>query len=112
MIGKDLRSDEGFHYNHIERFSDGDFTILPLLTVIPGYHVFVMAVLAVFGRPTVIGARLVSAGLGFLCAIVLLGLCRKEGLMHPLLRSAQCFFIPIVFPFFFSSTRTSSRCSW
>ena len=101
-----LMMDEHYHYNQIRRFMQGNFTLDPLLPMVPGYHFAVSsigktlniqnisyydAIPFVRGISFILG--LLSIFFFYLCARIL---TPNEGV----LRTIQYSFFPLLFPFF------------
>jgi alpha-1,2-glucosyltransferase len=93
-------SDESFNFRQISRFRQGDFSMEPLMNVIPGYHAAVALVLWATGRTGLFSARLVSTLISAVTVLVCYLLAwRVEG-RSALVRTLQFAFFPIIFPFF------------
>ncbi len=93
--------DEAFHQAQIQRFLDGDFSRVPQLTVLPGYHAAVTAMAWPAGIESLRGLRVLSALLalgGLMLALVWL---QRDGADRPLLRCLQILLCPIIWPFWF-----------
>lgn len=97
-----LRVDEGIHYQQITRFVNGDWTLEPKLTTIPGFHLAVGVILHLFGDYSIQAAR--QAQLLMSCILLL---CLWRSLPRSLSRDDKqllflhIIFCPIVFPFLF-----------
>ncbi len=96
-----LHVDERDHLDQITRFLQGEKTLNPLLTTIPGYHAMIAMLLKPFPNPTLPLARTITLLLS-LCSILVFFFMVKE--INPessFTKTLQYAFFPILFPFFF-----------
>jgi alpha-1,2-glucosyltransferase len=101
MRGAELIEDERFHAQHVHRFLQGDFSLHPKLTTLPGYHVLLYGVARVVGRSKPNVLRQVSTVLGALSVFFFwLAARRLHGRGAPL-AAAQLLYLPALFPYFF-----------
>jgi len=61
-----MRLDEYSHFTQIQRFLAGDFRILEFMTVTPGYHTVMAALMRILGANSFVAARLINSGFGLL----------------------------------------------
>jgi len=94
-------SDEIHHYRQIRSFCNGDFTLNPRITTIPGYHVVSAAVGRMTGDCSAEQMRRVNATIGALSVIAFFFAVRAAGSSVPLARTLQYFFLPILLPYHF-----------
>ena len=94
-------SDEIHHYRQIRSFCDGDFTLNPRITTIPGYHVVSAAVGRMTGDCSAERMRLVNVVIGALSVAAFFAAIRAAGSQAPLARTLQYFFLPILLPYHF-----------
>jgi alpha-1,2-glucosyltransferase len=98
--------DEPVHYGQIDLFDHGDFRLFrPFLTMLPGYHVLVSALLWATDWRSLAGARFVSALFG-LCTIGAFHLARRrawtgENAATAALATLQFALLPILLPYDF-----------
>jgi alpha-1,2-glucosyltransferase len=95
-----LLSDESFNFRQIFRFVSRDFTMEPLMNVIPGYHALVASALAVFGKAGKFSARLVSVMISAAAVAMFYLLTWKIHARPSITRTLQFAFLPLLFPFF------------
>jgi alpha-1,2-glucosyltransferase len=98
--GAPYLSDESFNFRQISRFRQGDYSMEPLMNVIPGYHAFVALVLRATGRTGLFSARLFSTLISAATVLVFYLLAWKVDGGSSLVRTLQFAFFPILFPFF------------
>jgi alpha-1,2-glucosyltransferase len=94
-------SDEIHHYRQIRGFCDGDLTLNPRITTIPGYHVVSAAVGRMTGDCSAEQMRLVNAVIGALSVAAFFAAVRAAGSQVPIARTLQYFFLPILLPYHF-----------
>jgi alpha-1,2-glucosyltransferase len=94
-------SDEIHHYRQIRSFCDGDFTLNPRVTTIPGYHVVSAAVGRMTGDCSAEQMRLVNTVIGALSVAAFFLAMRAAGSQVPVVRTLQYFFLPILLPYHF-----------
>jgi len=98
--------DEPVHYGQIDLFDHGDFRLFkPFLTMLPGYHALVSALLWAMDWRSLAGARFVSALIG-LCTIGAFYLARRRAWNSEDARAAatatlQFGLLPILLPYDF-----------
>lgn len=98
--------DEPVHYGQIDLFDHGDFRLFkPFLTMLPGYHALVSALLWAMDWRSLAGARFVSALIG-LCAIGAFHLARRrvwdaENASNAAVTTLQFALLPILLPYDF-----------
>lgn len=92
-----LIADEGGHVPQISRFLTGKWEMVPIMTMIPGYHLIMAGILKLMGWETLGQARLLSLCIATLNIVVfyrLVALCWPGEIM---LRTAQFIFLPYLF---------------
>jgi alpha-1,2-glucosyltransferase len=94
-------SDEIHHYRQIRSFCDGDFTLNPRITTIPGYHVVSALAGRVTGDCSSERMRLVNTVIGALSVVAFFLAMRAAGSQVPVARTLQYFFLPILLPYHF-----------
>lgn len=95
-------TDEVEHFSQIHLFLRGDPRILTdHLTMIPGYHALVAAVLWTFGSESLDAARLVDVGFAIVAAAGFQSLRRALWPGTESIATAQLLVLPIFAPFFF-----------
>lgn len=94
-------SDEIHHMRQIDRFCGGDLSVDPKLTTIPGYH----AVSAFVGRLlhdcSLPPMRAVNVVFGMMSVAVFFAAASASGVAHPVMRTLQYYFLPILLPYHF-----------
>jgi len=102
VAGSPAIVDERAHYFQIDLFDHGDFRVAyGVLTMLPGYHVVVAAILWLSGMPSLTAARLVNAAFG-LAAVAAFHLLRKQAWRDSTSAATLQFaLLPILFPFDF-----------
>jgi alpha-1,2-glucosyltransferase len=97
-----MRLDEPDHYEQVERFRHGVFhPLVDTLTTIPGYHLLLAALLALFGVDTFSAARVVSSLFGVLAVAGFHNLRRDATGRDDYLATAQFAVLPIFLLFVF-----------
>lgn len=94
-------SDEIHHHRQIQSFCNGDYTLNPRVTTIPGYHVLSALVGRVTGDCSLQQMRLVNAVIGVLSVAAFFAAARAAGAAWPVARTLQYFFLPILLPYHF-----------
>ena len=94
-------SDEIHHYRQIRSFCDGDFTLNPRITTIPGYHIVSALVGRVTGDCSAERMRLVNTVIGALSVVAFFLAVRAAGSQVRVARTLQYFFLPILLPYHF-----------
>jgi alpha-1,2-glucosyltransferase len=94
-------SDEIHHYRQISGFCEGDFTLNPRITTIPGYHVLSAAVGRLTGDCSLQQMRLVNTVIGLLSVAAFFLAVRAADARSPVARTLQYFFLPILLPYHF-----------
>lgn len=94
-------SDEIHHYRQIRSFCDGDFTLNPRITTIPGYHIVSALVGRVTGDCSAQRMRLVNTVIGALSVVAFFLAVRAAGSQVRVARTLQYFFLPILLPYHF-----------
>ncbi|TVQ36920.1 MAG: hypothetical protein EA370_07395 [Wenzhouxiangella sp.] len=92
--------DEHFHQGQIHLFLDGEFRMVPEITVTPGYHLVIAGPAAVFGTRDLLYLRLISAALAMLTVFLAWTWWLRQGAESPLLRSMQILACPLLWPFY------------
>ena len=96
-----LVADEYFHFNQIAKFLCNDFTLIPELTMFPGYHVLVAAVSSLFYITDLSIMRLISLLLSSTSIVFFVLLLKSINCSNPEIKLLQFSFLPILFPLFF-----------
>ncbi len=94
-------SDEGHHLRQVQRFCNGDFSVDPKLTTIPGYHLLASLAARVTGECSLGTLRGLNVVSGVLSAGVFLVAAVRVGARHPILRALQLALFPILLPYHF-----------
>ncbi len=94
-------SDEIHHHRQIQSLCNGDYTLNPRVTTIPGYHALSALVGRVTGDCSLQQMRLVNAVIGVLSVAVFFAAARAAGAASPVARTLQYFFLPILLPYHF-----------
>lgn len=97
---KPLFVDENTHYFQINKFFNGDFSVSPSLTTIPGYHYTIFLLSDIFGFYSMVSARFFSLIFSFISIIVFFALAKRMSKDYTT-KIFQYAFFPILFPFFF-----------
>jgi len=100
MSQASLLSDESFNFRQISRFLRRDYSMEPLMNVIPGYHALVALALAVVGKQGAFSARLVSLAISTATVTLFYLLTWKVYARPSLARTLQFTTLPLFFPFF------------
>ena len=94
-------SDEIHHFRQIRGFCEGDYTLNPRVTTIPGYHVVSALVGRLTGDCSTQQMRLVNTVIGLLSVAAFLAAIRAAGSQAPVARTLQYFFLPVLLPYHF-----------
>ena len=97
---KPLIVDEKPHYAQIKGFTEGNFTLNPDLTTIPGYHYTMYFMASFFKVSSFQWIRLFSLFFSVLSIVIFFKLSKKISKNHRL-KTLQFFSLPIIFPLFF-----------
>src|SRR3990172_7349925 len=95
-----LLSDESFNFRQISRFVHRDFSMEPLMNVIPGYHALVAFALVALGKTGKFSARLVSVLISAAAVAMFYLLTWKVHSRPSITRTLQFTFLPLLFPYF------------
>ena len=101
MKGMGRYSDEGHHLRQVQRFCNGDFTVDPKITTIPGYHLLASLAGGLTGDCSLATLRLVNVASGALSVGVFLLAAHRAGARYPILRALQFSVFPILLPYHF-----------
>jgi alpha-1,2-glucosyltransferase len=93
--------DEIAHLPQIERFCRGDFTLIPDLTTIPGYHAVLATIATILGTHSLEAMRTVNVAIAMATIGVTASLLRAVRGRLPAHRLLQSAFFPIAFPYYF-----------
>ncbi len=96
-----LHVDERDHRDQITRFLQGEKSLYPLLTTIPGYHLILAMLLKPFPNPTLPLARTLTFVFSLLSILVFFLIVKKIDPASVSTKTLQYAFFPILFPFFF-----------
>jgi alpha-1,2-glucosyltransferase len=94
-------SDEIHHYRQISGFCQGDYTLNPRVTTIPGYHALSALVGRATGDCSLQRMRLVNAVIGVLSVFAFFAAARAAGAAEPFARTYQYLLLPILLPYHF-----------
>lgn len=98
--GESFFGDEGFHFEQLRRFHEGDFSIDHQLTMLPGYHLVLFAFSRAAGIHDLNFYRFINILISLLSVAVFRAIL---GILHPratATRVVQYAFLPILFPYF------------
>lgn len=103
LISKDrpLLMDENTNYPQIEKFFRRDFSLLPHLAVMPGYHAAVASIARVSGISSPSFARLISFGMGLLAFLLFYLSARELAREDAVWRTLQWVLCPVTLPFLY-----------
>jgi alpha-1,2-glucosyltransferase len=101
MRGMGRYSDEGHHLRQVQRFCNGDFSVDPKLTTIPGYHLLASLAARVTGDCSLATLRGLNVVCGILSTGVFLVAALLVGARYPILRALQLTLFPILLPYHF-----------
>jgi alpha-1,2-glucosyltransferase len=95
-------ADERYYTEQVRWFVSGRFELVPGITMLPGYHALLAAVLAPFGEYTDLRARWASMLVGVVAFVPLAWLlARRHWPREAATRSAQALLQPLFFPYLF-----------
>lgn len=94
-------SDEWYYQDQIRMFHDGDWSLVPVITMIPGYHAAVGLITRLFGEYSNTTARMVNVAGSLPLLVLAWRLAERNYLDSGAMRAAQTFFLPLLYPFFF-----------
>jgi alpha-1,2-glucosyltransferase len=94
-------SDEIHHYRQISGFCQGDYTLNPRVTTIPGYHVVSALAGRLTGDCSLQRMRLVNTVIGLLSVAAFFAAARAARARTPIARTLQYFLLPILLPYHF-----------
>lgn len=97
---KTLVMDERFHYDQIVRFTKGDFSLHPALSMGPGYHLFMAVATGLLNITSVPLVRLTSLMINLLAIPVFYITARKFNPKTAGIKSLWFLLFPINFPHF------------
>lgn len=93
--------DEGYHFEQIEYFLDGQYRVTSSLTTIPGYHVVMALASRMMGEESIVFYRTVNLLFAFASIVVFFLTAQAIHKKTSLAKTFQYVFLPILFPFFF-----------
>jgi hypothetical protein len=93
--------DELVHIPQIQSFLHGHYVANDALTMIPGYHLLMAAVMHVLGLHSISGMRVVTSVFGLLAALIFFFIRRAVDDPRPLKRAAMFLFLPLLYPYDF-----------
>lgn len=96
-----LTADEGWHANQITLFIQGNWTMDPGLTTIPGFHAVVAFIASIVGEHSLGFLRFVSMMISIACVSACRAILMRTTPRLVVVRLVQIAFLPILFPFFF-----------
>ena len=94
-------SDEWYYQDQIRMFHDGDWSLVPVITMIPGYHAAVGLITRLFGEYGDTTARMVNLAGSLPLLVLAWRLAERNYPDSGAMRAAQTFFLPLLYPFFF-----------
>ncbi|MDB4977901.1 MAG: alpha,2-glucosyltransferase [Candidatus Peribacteria bacterium] len=102
MSQHSLISDENFHFDQISRFTKYNWSMVPSLTTLPGYHGIVAAVWWLSGFSATLPVfRSISFGISLFSILAFFLCVRFLDPEHALLKTMQYILLPVLFPFLF-----------
>jgi alpha-1,2-glucosyltransferase len=101
FFNRPILEDEVAHLPQIEKFFNGDFSMVQDLTTIPGYHAFMALIAKLLGTTSLAVMRLVNVVISVVCIGVYALLLREVHGKTPPHRLIQFSFFPIIFPYYF-----------
>lgn len=97
---KTLIMDERFHYDQIVRFTRGDFSLHPALSMGPGFHLFMAAITGLLGITSIPLVRLANLLINLLSMPVFYFTARKFNPKTAAIKSLWFLTFPLNFPYF------------
>jgi len=91
--------DEARHFNQINSFAHGNFSLDPELTTIPGYHALMALICRVFDRYSLNSIRFLNSLIAFAVILVFYFTACRLSSEYALTKTLQFLFLPILFPF-------------
>jgi alpha-1,2-glucosyltransferase len=96
-----ILGDELVHIQQIEKFYRGDYSLLPQLTTLPGYHYFMLGMAQLVDNVSLQTIRAINCLIGIGCITVYAMLLKQIYRKIPTDRLIQFSFFPIIFPYYF-----------
>jgi alpha-1,2-glucosyltransferase len=97
----DRHADETHHFRQITAFCNGDWSLDPKLTTVPGAHVLTALWARATGDCSLAAARRVNIVFGLLSVAAFLYAALATPTTRPLARTLQYFLLPILLPYHF-----------
>lgn len=94
-------SDEQYYIPQVEWFVSGRFELVPGITMLPGYHAGVAALVAILGDFSDHRARMVSFAVGLALIPSSWALARRHAPQAAPVKAAQALLQPLAFPYLF-----------
>jgi alpha-1,2-glucosyltransferase len=94
-------ADERYYAAQVRLFVSGKMELEPGITMLPGYHALLAAVLAPFGEYSDVGARLANLLVGLAIFPLAWALARRDWPREAPLKAAQALLFPLLFPYLF-----------
>lgn len=92
--------DEYFHYEQITTFLRGEWYLNGGLSMLPGFHLVMAAILKILDAKSVVSARFVSLTINFISVVIFFLLAKKMDKGASYFKTAEYVFCPIIFSFF------------
>lgn len=93
--------DELVHIPQIESFLHGHYVANDALTMIPGYHLLMAALMQVLALHSISAMRVITSVFGLLAALIFFFIRRAVDDPRPLKRAAMFLFLPLLYPYDF-----------
>ena len=96
-----LYDDEPTHFAQINLFLKGEYKLIEGISIIPSFHFFIARTARLFGFRTLNQFRLINFFFTFLNITLFYLITMKLKSSHPVLKTLQFAFLPILFPYRF-----------
>ena len=97
-----LYLDENFHFNQIVLFYNNNYILTPQLSMIPGFHLGIAAILKLLrSYPFLINVKILVFLINLAVIFIFYKTARKIDKPHAFIKTLQFCFLPPVFPFYF-----------
>lgn len=92
--------DEGIHLNQIRKFLNGKYEMVPIITMLPGYHATMALIAKPFGISSLTTIRFISFLPALASIWVFFAISQNLGTQNPFTKTLQFIFLPISFLYF------------
>lgn len=99
-LNQPLLIDEGYHFNQIQRFISGNWTLNPELSVVPGYHFVLFLLSRALNVSGLVSIKVLSFLISIISIPVFFKIAHSIDPKNAVVKTLQFSFLPVMFPFF------------